>query len=169
MSKPLVLGLVGTDHHPFSRLVDWLDSWASERPEARVLVQTGRSRECRWAESTPFLEHGELLELMAGARAVVCHGGPSTIAEARKAGKIPLVVARDPAHGEHVDSHQLLFSERLAANGLIRPACSSRDLAVLLDEGLSTPDALAVHDTIDLRVDDSCRRFGSAVAALFAR
>ena len=37
----LVLALVGTDHHPFDRLVRWMDAAASFHPEARFVVQHG--------------------------------------------------------------------------------------------------------------------------------
>jgi hypothetical protein len=43
---PLVLISVGTDHHPFDRLVTWADGWLATRPEGsvRCVVQSGTSR-----------------------------------------------------------------------------------------------------------------------------
>ncbi len=49
-TRPLVLVSVGTDFHPFDRLVAAVDRWAAQHPEARVVVQHGRSRAPRHAE-----------------------------------------------------------------------------------------------------------------------
>jgi UDP-N-acetylglucosamine transferase subunit ALG13 len=41
---PLLLVTVGTDHHPFDRLVRWADAWLAGHPGAlRCLMQTGTS------------------------------------------------------------------------------------------------------------------------------
>jgi UDP-N-acetylglucosamine transferase subunit ALG13 len=43
MSDPLhVLVVLGTDHHPFDRLVQWIDEFAAtQEPDYRCLVQHG--------------------------------------------------------------------------------------------------------------------------------
>ena len=38
---PLVVALAGTDHHPFDRLVEWVDAAALRHPDVRFLVQHG--------------------------------------------------------------------------------------------------------------------------------
>ena len=41
---PLLLVSVGTDHHPFDRLVRWAGAWLAAHPGAvRCLMQTGTS------------------------------------------------------------------------------------------------------------------------------
>ena len=35
--------LLGTDVHPYARLVSWADDWAREHPDDRVVVQHGYS------------------------------------------------------------------------------------------------------------------------------
>jgi UDP-N-acetylglucosamine transferase subunit ALG13 len=55
--------------------------------------------------------------LLTSAQIVITHGGPATIAEARAAGRIPIVVPRRVAYGEHVDDHQLAYARWLAAVG----------------------------------------------------
>ena len=143
---PFVLALVGTDHHPFDRLVSWVDGWAARHPEARVLIQTGTSRMPRVADHRAFLDHGELQDLMHKASAVVSHGGPSTIAECRRRGLLPLVLPRDPALAEHVDAHQMRFVERLQARGLVQQPVDEEGLCALLDEALHDPARLTVDD-----------------------
>ena len=71
--------------------------------------------------------------MMRRADAIVCHGGPSTIMEARNAGVVPVVIPRDPARGEHVDEHQLRFAEFMAAKGAILQARTESELSAQLD------------------------------------
>lgn len=50
--RPLVFVTVGTDYHPFDRLVQWIDDWMIEgggAARARVFVQSGTSTPPRHA------------------------------------------------------------------------------------------------------------------------
>jgi len=104
---PLVLVAVGTDYHQFDRLVDWVDRWLADVGSCRaeVLVQYGTSKGPTVALGSSLLEHRELQSAMERATVVVCHGGPATITEARRHGRLPICVPRDPSRGEHVDNH----------------------------------------------------------------
>lgn len=124
--------LVGTDHHRFDRLVGWMDTWASDTG-ADVLVQHGTSRPPKVAAGRPYLDWDLVQSELAAADVVVSHGGPATIAEARKAGHVPVVVPRDPALDEHIDEHQQLFSRRLGAGGLVALAETEPALRAALD------------------------------------
>ena len=43
--RPVVLVTVGTTHHRFDRLMDWLESWLQAHPnQVRMIVQHGTSR-----------------------------------------------------------------------------------------------------------------------------
>lgn len=114
-----VLVLVGTDHHPFDRLVDWADDCARRDPGSRWVVQHGSSRAPTYAEAHAFLPHDDLVALLADADAVVCHGGPGTIMDARGLGHVPVCVPRDPALGEHVDGHQQRFATLVDRAGVV--------------------------------------------------
>ena len=133
---------VGTDHHPFDRLVRWADAWLAGHPGAlRCLMQTGTSDPpvgpAAWQA---YLEFDALQAAMAEAAAVVCHGGPGTILGARHRGAVPIVVPRQHRLGEHVDDHQVAFSRRLAAEaGGIHLAQSEGDLHRLLDRVVTEP------------------------------
>lgn len=167
---PLVLVLVGTDHHAFDRLVGWMDNWAAENASAaRVLIQRGTSSTPATAESVQYLDHARLLELMEQAAVIVCHGGPTTIAESRRLGTLPVVVPRDPASSEHVDAHQMRFTRRLAADGLLLHAEDRASLVSFLDRALADPGTVRVVDTGADELARSSSRFGEAVAALFPR
>jgi UDP-N-acetylglucosamine transferase subunit ALG13 len=142
--QPLLLVTVGTDHHPFDRLVRWVEAWLGQSPERglRCLVQTGTSTPpATTAAWEAYLEHSALEAAMTRATAVVCHGGPGTILGARQAGAVPIVVPRQHRLGEHVDNHQVLFSRRLAAQGGVHLAESERGLHDLLDRVVTEPEA----------------------------
>jgi UDP-N-acetylglucosamine transferase subunit ALG13 len=142
-----VLVAVGTDAHRFDRLMDWLQEWYASRPDRpSVLVQYGSSRAPEVPGATPFLEHDKLVQAMARAQVVVTHGGPASIAEARRHGHMPIVVARDPVYGEHVDDHQILFATRMAAQGDIRVCTTSEELGEALERGLADPAMLTATD-----------------------
>jgi UDP-N-acetylglucosamine transferase subunit ALG13 len=138
VTEPLVLLVVGTDHHPFDRVVGWVDAWAERhRGEARVVIQYGTSSPPVHAEGRDLLPVDELDALMGEAAAVVCHGGPGTIMGAREAGVVPIVVPRRSELGEHVDDHQVRFATRVAQAGQVHLARSESELAGLLDQALA--------------------------------
>lgn len=141
-----VIGLVGTDHHPFDRLVGWIDDWYREQPidTVRCLVQHGTSSPPRFAKGIDWLARDQLLVLLESAHAVVCHGGPSTILEALRRGRFPFVVARAPELGEHVDDHQMAFAAVLARRGWIRLISSCDELADALSEEVLAPEPATV-------------------------
>jgi UDP-N-acetylglucosamine transferase subunit ALG13 len=157
---PLVFVSVGTDHHPFDRLVGWVDAWLPDG--VRCVVQHGRSAPPRRAEGAAYLDHGELVALLEKAVAVVCHGGPTTITESRRHGRRPIVVPRSAELGEHVDDHQERFCARMAAKGLITTATGEDEFRALLDRALKAPEEFVV-DARGNDVAESVERFGRLV------
>ena len=144
--RPLVLVSVGTDHHRFDRLIDWVDAWLEAVGAERVdcVVQHGSSRAPRVATGSALIPHDELQGLMDRADVVVCHGGPTTIMEARRRGMTPVVVARSGRLGEHVDGHQEQFADRMAGRGLVALARSQGEFQDLLEAALQAPSSFAV-------------------------
>lgn len=131
--------LVGTDHHPFSRIIDWADAWARQNPDDEVTVQYGHSGAPATARGHAFLAPAQLAELMASSDVVITHGGPATISGARSAGHLPLVLARDPRLGEHVDDHQQRFSRWSDRHSLVVctesvPELDARVAALVTDD-----------------------------------
>ena len=166
-----VLVVVGTDHHRFDRLVDWLDGWAQRQESpTRVVFQHGSARAPRFGEGHALLPHEELQELMASATVLVTHGGPATICEAWRHGRMPLVVPRDPQRGEHVDGHQQRFSRRLGGQGLVRLCEEQAQLEQALDDARRDPSGVrfGAHEGRDALVQASVARFTQVVDALLA-
>jgi UDP-N-acetylglucosamine transferase subunit ALG13 len=160
-STASVLTIVGTDHHPFDRLVDWVDRWVLSRGVG-AFVQFGTSAPPTHAEGRDLVSQDELAGLLARASAVVCHGGPGTIMAARDSGHLPIVVPRRPELGEHVDEHQVLFSTRLAAEGQVRVAATEHELHDLLDLALASPEAFRLDGAVDA-VGRAAERFAEIV------
>ncbi len=139
-----VVVTVGTDHHPFDRLIGWIDDWAAGHPDVVVLVQRGESAAPRHARSTPMLDYDELVAAMAGADAVVAQGGPGGIMDARSVGHRPIVVPRRGSLGEHVDDHQVAFARWMGERELVWLADDRATLAAQLDRAMAEPGALRI-------------------------
>jgi UDP-N-acetylglucosamine transferase subunit ALG13 len=164
----LVLVVVGTDHHPFDRVVAWMDRWAARHPDFFCVVQFGTSQSPRICSGVDYLGHTELQSLMRRAAAVVSHGGPGTIMEIRSTGLEPVVVARDPARGEHVDGHQQRFVELMSRRGLVRQAMTEAQLDEHIGALLSRPRG-ASPPAAHTRGVRAAATFGALVDPLIAK
>jgi len=137
--RTLVVAVVGTDHHPFDRLVRWLDAWAQHHGDVQCVVQYGTSIPPRVCLGVDYLPHPALQQLVRRAVVVVSHGGPGTIMDARRVGLVPVVVPRDPELGEHVDTHQQRFARLVGTRGLVRLAESASALESAIEAGVAGP------------------------------
>jgi UDP-N-acetylglucosamine transferase subunit ALG13 len=167
-TKPLLFVTVGTDHHPFDRLVHWLDAWLESGAQKRVrcLLQHGASLPSSAARSCDFLGYDEMEGAFQEAAAVVCHGGPGTIMLAAEAGKVPIVVPRVRALGEHVDDHQVLFGRRLEHERRIVLAETESRFRLMVERALAAP--LALPQGIPPSSAEAIRRFEEIVDELMA-
>ncbi len=165
MSTEVVIISVGTDHHPFARLVGWSTKWALDHPECKVIIQRGTSAKPADVESHELIPHDELRELFCGATAVVSHGGPSTLMDARMSGRFPIVVPRNPKLDEHLDDHQMRFAEHMARHGMARLAHTEAEFRAALADVLADPDAYTVPFQ-DMTMSSRVVRFGEVVDEL---
>lgn len=131
---------VGTDHHPFTRLIEWTDEWAGANGVGdQVLAQTGTSITPVNTRSTAYLGHDEIEGQYAETDVIVTHGGAATIMAVRRSGKIPIVVPREPSLGEHVDHHQVAIATRFSNAGFIVLARTKEEYVRSLDHALRDP------------------------------
>ena len=110
----MIFVTVGTHEQPFNRLVEYMDKWAGEHDEP-VVIQTGFSTyepgHCKWSKLYPYKT---MIDMVDSARVVITHGGPSSFIMPLQIGKVPIVVPRKKEYGEHVNDHQVEFSEAVA-------------------------------------------------------
>lgn len=124
---------VGSYHHPFDRLIGWIESWYANQRDIRLIVQHGPGRPIAGAENHAFLGWQALRDLMASCDIVMLQGGAGAIVEASQLLRIPVVVPRIPVNNEVIDDHQVKFAVRAAEMGLAYCALSKAELHALLD------------------------------------
>lgn len=169
VDEQLIIVSVGTDHHRFDRLVRWTDDYMRARsaahPELRILVQRGTSAPPRRVESEELIPHDQICQLFSEAVAVVSHGGPSTVMDARRAGRLPIVVPRDPDLAEHIDGHQLRFAKHLAQNNMAIVATDQPAFFAALDAALADPSSVAIEPSQDA-IPEGVVQFGQVLDGL---
>ena len=112
-----VVVMLGTMPYSFRRLVDRLV--AILPPEVEVTWQVGETP----VGDLPIIGHralppAELGRAIQEADVVVGHAGGGSALQVMEAGKVPVIVPREPVHDEHVDDHQLQLAELLPQLGL---------------------------------------------------
>jgi UDP-N-acetylglucosamine transferase subunit ALG13 len=162
-ARPRGVVTVGTDHHQFNRLMDWLDDWRTANPAVvQWTVQHGSSRPLAGLPGYELKPHAELLDDLRQANLVVTQGGPGGIMDSRACGVLPIVVPRLASLNEVVDDHQVAFARQLAGKGLIELAQSKQELHATLDRAVRSPEQFLVTDGPS-EVDDTVARFQSLV------
>lgn len=112
----MIFVTVGTHEQPFNRLVECIDNLKRDGViEEEVIIQTGyctyEPKYCTWKKLFPYRQ---MVELVAKARIVITHGGPSSFIMPLQVGKTPIVVPRKFEFNEHVNDHQVSFSKVVA-------------------------------------------------------
>lgn len=109
----MIFVTVGTHEQQFNRLVEYMDKWAAGHDE-EVIIQTGFStyepQKCKWQK---LFSYQEMSRLVAEARIVITHGGPSSFIAPLQIGKTPIVVPREKKFEEHVNNHQMKFCKEV--------------------------------------------------------
>ncbi len=105
---------IGTDHHPFRRVFDWIKEARKQKiigNNERVLIQHGYT-EGDWStfEAYKFLPFNKMIEYIKEADLVITHAS-STALLVMRYGKLPIVIPRRKHFKEHVDDHQWDFVE----------------------------------------------------------
>ena len=112
----MIFVTVGTHEQPFNRLVKYIDDLKRKGIiTEEVIIQTGYSTYepqcCEWRRLFPYQD---MQHLVAKARIVIAHGGPSSFIMPLQIGKIPIVVPRKHEFNEHVNNHQVEFAKAVA-------------------------------------------------------
>ena len=170
-----VLVIVGTDHHPFNRLITWVNDWLGQHPEqvSDFFVQWGSAAVRPVCAGAQILTTEQLSALLDEVSAVICHGGGGSISDAWGRGQAPIVVPRLPQLGEHVDDHQVHFGAKLAELGLIRLAPTQAAFFGFLDEATGDPRGDSPIrgriGSLEAEVNATVARFAALVDELASR
>lgn len=145
--------ILGTDIHPFDRMCRWADAWCSRNPGDDLLVQRGYTDAPKIARSVMMFTPSELAQALDTADIAISHGGPGTISAVRAAGLLPIVLPRNPAHGEHVDDHQLRFAAWAGERGLAHVVDDVSELGKAIQTaGTTRPSSESPHAQIEASV-----------------
>lgn len=109
----MIFVTVGTHEQPFNRLIEYIDDLKQNKIiNEEIVIQTGFStyepQNCKWQKLYPYQE---MVKMVAEARIIITHGGPSSFIMPLQIGKIPIVVPRQKKFHEHVNNHQVEFTE----------------------------------------------------------
>jgi UDP-N-acetylglucosamine transferase subunit ALG13 len=148
-ARPLLFVTVGTDPHPFDRLVGWVDRWLADHDDVDAMIQHSASRPPTRGKAVAFLPPDEMQEFVDRATVVICHAG-TIVSECRRLGVVPVVVPRLRRMGEAVDDHQISFARRFAAQGIV-VCCETeselrRELTFRITEGGSRRQTNSPND-----------------------
>lgn len=162
--------IVGTDHHPFNRLIRWTNEWLCSHPEMsdRCFVQYGTASVRPTCSGSQFLEVSPLSAMLDTAEVIICHGGPGSISEAWARSRRPIVVPRLARLGEHVDDHQADFCQQVAELGKIALAQTLPEFTMLMDEAVTDPSCLRA-DSPGSDSPEAVARLGKLVEELVSR
>lgn len=108
---------LGSSKFSFRRLVEQIHSIAP--PDVEIVWQTGQTDVSDLPISAvKHMPAKDLEQHMASADLVVAHSGIGSALTTLDMGRRPLLVPREPAHGEHIDGHQAQVAAELVDKGL---------------------------------------------------
>lgn len=111
---------VGNATQPFPRLLDAVAHIAAQLPQP-VIIQYGAATgfHAPFCQCTDYFGMQDFEGHIAAAELLILHAGAGSVIHAVRDGKVPVVVARCAALGEHVDNHQQEFSRELMQLGKV--------------------------------------------------
>lgn len=106
---------VGTHEQGMDRLFKEIDNLINHcKIKEKVFAQIGYTKYTpKYFEYKKMISFEEMDKYIKNSKIIITHGGPGTIFHPLQYGKIPIVVPRNPQFGEHVDNHQILFTQKL--------------------------------------------------------
>jgi UDP-N-acetylglucosamine transferase subunit ALG13 len=137
---------VGNAHQPFGRLLEAVRRVAARLPQP-VVVQHGYTPfDDSVCSRVPFLGMEEFIRHVRDAELLIMHAGAGSVIHAVGAGKIPVIMPRHTAHGEHVNDHQVEFAQALAATGKVVAVENPDDLERAVEEAMTRQRQLSNRD-----------------------
>ncbi|MDM0859157.1 glycosyltransferase [Clostridium perfringens] len=126
----MIFVTVGTHEQSFTRLIKYIDDLVGQKKiNEEVFIQTGyteyKPKNCSFKS---MITNEEMINNTREARIIITHGGPGSIMLPFQYGKIPIVVPRQREFNEHVDNHQVKFTNKLEEEKKVIPIYNIEDL-----------------------------------------
>lgn len=117
----MIFVTVGTHEQNFNRLIKKIDNLREQNIiKDKVFIQTGYTDyEPKHCEFKNMITNDEMIDYTKKAKIVITHGGPGSIMLPFQYGKIPVVVPRQKDFDEHVDNHQVKFTNKLESENKV--------------------------------------------------
>ena len=158
----MIFVTAGTERFPFNRLIRAVDELQESLGGEPVFMQTGTSTYKPSCPYEPFLSYHVFNRKITEARIVIGHAGAGTLFMCANLNKVPVMLARNSALGEHVDNHQQMLAKNMAAQGRIILAQSEHELPELVlryDElALGSANTHATESTLMLHLKEILRQ-----------
>ncbi len=127
----MIFVITGSEAYPFDRLIKEIDLLKKNKIITDdVFVQLGSCNytpsSCSYEKWLPF---NKMRENIASSELVISHAGAGTTLLCLEMGKIPIIVTRRKKYGEHLDDHQLEFSEMMDKLGYAKVAYDVSELS----------------------------------------
>ena len=90
-------------------------------------------------ESLPFVSMDEFERQIQQSSLLIMHAGAGSVIHAIRAGRLPIVMPRRAAEGEHIDDHQHEFATALASTGQVLLARDTVELRTAVGAALASP------------------------------
>jgi UDP-N-acetylglucosamine transferase subunit ALG13 len=116
---------LGTTPYPFNRVIWWLAELIDQGIIAEsVFLQHGYTdikiiQKYDFVTAVPLMSAKELDKKITKARLVISHAGQGSTRKLACQNKSFVIVPRLAVYGEHVDDHQLRFSEGVSQMGIV--------------------------------------------------
>jgi UDP-N-acetylglucosamine transferase subunit ALG13 len=120
----MIVVTLGTIPYPFNRAIRWLNTLLEDGIiNESVFIQYGVSNiQCleRYSQVTlePLVEAKRFFDFVDSARLVISHGGQGSTRTLAARGASFVLLPRLKYYGEHIDDHQLHFSQNIAHSGI---------------------------------------------------
>jgi UDP-N-acetylglucosamine transferase subunit ALG13 len=120
----MIVVTLGTIPYPFNRAIRWLNILLEDGIiNESVFIQYGVSNvQCleRFPQVTlePLVESKRFFSFVDTARLVISHGGQGSTRTLAARGASFVILPRLKYYGEHIDDHQLQFSQNVAHSGI---------------------------------------------------
>lgn len=126
----MIFVTVGTEKFPFDRLIRIIDIAVKDKSFSdEVFMQIGTSsykpKNCSWKR---FIEFNEMIDFIKKAKITITHAGVGTLLLSLTLNKIPLLFPRRKQYAEHLDDHQIEFTEKIEKEGKVIAAYNELDL-----------------------------------------